>query len=538
MASEIISPSSGISSQARRSSWPRSRMRCTPNRPSSGGQRVQPAEQVAPGRAGRSGAGPACRRAPPARWPASSSGASGRLRLATSTGSQRARARARAASGPRRASGSNFQPEAFSTPVCSKPSACVQGDRAGVVRVADHGQHLARAARLAARHQLGQQQPADAAAAWPTAPGRSSPRRRSGRRGAGGSGWHRRSRARRRRSSATSQGRPLSTHVGAAAGHLGVVRRLELEGAGAVQHMVGVDGGDGRQVGGQCWGGCARVQKMAGWQSPGVYNARFPATALADTRAYLRTPDLPDLAGTSSCPCAGRSATSIPRNPHGRDPTGPWWRQEAPVLQHRRCRLARAPRRPLHRARRLLQPDGRRRRASRCAWRSTASPTGPASAPTCRPPWPAWSTQAKGRRSGGRCGRSLSLDRPVTDASIRSAPEPQQPADAVEVGRVLGAWGVQGGIKVKPFAADPQALFSTKRWFLEPPDRARARRRAVGPADAAAHRQRARAGRRRRRHRARICRTATPPRRCRARASSSRAPAFRPPTPTSSTGST
>ena len=43
------------------------------------------------------------------------------------------------------------------------------------------------------------------------------------------------------------------------------------------------------------------------------------------------------------------------------------------------------------------------------------------------------------------------------------------PADAVEVGRVLGAWGVKGGIRVKPFAADPQALFSSKRWYLQPP---------------------------------------------------------------------
>ncbi len=42
------------------------------------------------------------------------------------------------------------------------------------------------------------------------------------------------------------------------------------------------------------------------------------------------------------------------------------------------------------------------------------------------------------------------------------------PADAVEVGRVLGAWGVKGGIKVLPFASDAQALFSTKRWFLAP----------------------------------------------------------------------
>ena len=44
------------------------------------------------------------------------------------------------------------------------------------------------------------------------------------------------------------------------------------------------------------------------------------------------------------------------------------------------------------------------------------------------------------------------------------------PEDAVEVGRVVGAWGIKGGIKVKPFAADPQALFSSKRWFVQPPE--------------------------------------------------------------------
>jgi 16S rRNA processing protein RimM len=47
------------------------------------------------------------------------------------------------------------------------------------------------------------------------------------------------------------------------------------------------------------------------------------------------------------------------------------------------------------------------------------------------------------------------------------------PADAVEVGRVMGAWGIKGGIKVKPFAADPQALFSSKRWFIQPSELAR-----------------------------------------------------------------
>jgi 16S rRNA processing protein RimM len=42
------------------------------------------------------------------------------------------------------------------------------------------------------------------------------------------------------------------------------------------------------------------------------------------------------------------------------------------------------------------------------------------------------------------------------------------PEDAIEVGRILGAWGIKGGIKVLPFAADPQALFSAARWYLKP----------------------------------------------------------------------
>lgn len=46
------------------------------------------------------------------------------------------------------------------------------------------------------------------------------------------------------------------------------------------------------------------------------------------------------------------------------------------------------------------------------------------------------------------------------------------PDDAVEVGRVVDAWGVKGGIKVMPFSADPQALFCTKKWFLRPAEAA------------------------------------------------------------------
>ena len=45
------------------------------------------------------------------------------------------------------------------------------------------------------------------------------------------------------------------------------------------------------------------------------------------------------------------------------------------------------------------------------------------------------------------------------------------PADAVEVGRIADAWGIKGWFKVLPHSASPEALFSSKRWYLLPPDR-------------------------------------------------------------------
>jgi len=42
------------------------------------------------------------------------------------------------------------------------------------------------------------------------------------------------------------------------------------------------------------------------------------------------------------------------------------------------------------------------------------------------------------------------------------------PADAIEVGRILDAWGIKGWFKVLPYSADPEALFSSKSWFLLP----------------------------------------------------------------------
>ena len=66
------------------------------------------------------------------------------------------------------------------------------------------------------------------------------------------------------------------------------------------------------------------------------------------------------------------------------------------------------------------------------------------------------------------------------------ADEPAWPDDAVEVGRIVGAWGLKGWVKVQPFASDPQALFSSRRWFLKPPEEGAVKRpSAVGAAASA-----------------------------------------------------
>lgn len=44
------------------------------------------------------------------------------------------------------------------------------------------------------------------------------------------------------------------------------------------------------------------------------------------------------------------------------------------------------------------------------------------------------------------------------------------PDDAIEVGRILDAWGVKGWLKILPHSTDPEALFSATSWFLQAPD--------------------------------------------------------------------
>jgi 16S rRNA processing protein RimM len=44
------------------------------------------------------------------------------------------------------------------------------------------------------------------------------------------------------------------------------------------------------------------------------------------------------------------------------------------------------------------------------------------------------------------------------------------PDDAIELGRVLDAWGIKGWVRIQPHSADTEALFASSTWFLQPPE--------------------------------------------------------------------
>jgi 16S rRNA processing protein RimM len=71
----------------------------------------------------------------------------------------------------------------------------------------------------------------------------------------------------------------------------------------------------------------------------------------------------------------------------------------------------------------------------------------------------------------------------VSAPELKGGPDvdPAWPEDAIEVGRIVDAWGIKGWLRVQPFAADPQALFSSRRWFIKPPERPGIKRPGVSP---------------------------------------------------------
>lgn len=77
------------------------------------------------------------------------------------------------------------------------------------------------------------------------------------------------------------------------------------------------------------------------------------------------------------------------------------------------------------------------------------------------------------------CRPSVPSDRARATADPMAPPaglalEPADlPADAVEVGRIAEAWGIKGWFRVLPHSAAPEALFSSRRWYLQAPERSR-----------------------------------------------------------------
>ncbi|MDT8999048.1 ribosome maturation factor RimM [Paucibacter sp. APW11] len=71
---------------------------------------------------------------------------------------------------------------------------------------------------------------------------------------------------------------------------------------------------------------------------------------------------------------------------------------------------------------------------------------------------------------------------PVDRLNAAAAAEAAWPDDAIEVGRILDAWGIKGWIRVQAYSTDPQALFGSRRWFLKASDEAPAAKAKTLPA--------------------------------------------------------
>ncbi len=60
------------------------------------------------------------------------------------------------------------------------------------------------------------------------------------------------------------------------------------------------------------------------------------------------------------------------------------------------------------------------------------------------------------------------MKKPPQQPEPASQADASWPSDAVEVGHVVGAWGVKGGVKIAPESSDATSLLATKRWWLRP----------------------------------------------------------------------
>jgi 16S rRNA processing protein RimM len=75
----------------------------------------------------------------------------------------------------------------------------------------------------------------------------------------------------------------------------------------------------------------------------------------------------------------------------------------------------------------------------------------------------------------------------LTQENTQLVPSGSWPSDAVEVGQVLGPWGVKGWLKIHPFTDHPQALLDVSEWHTRwPSSQARAALVAKQPLSGAA----------------------------------------------------
>lgn len=58
-------------------------------------------------------------------------------------------------------------------------------------------------------------------------------------------------------------------------------------------------------------------------------------------------------------------------------------------------------------------------------------------------------------------------------------PEKNPPADLVLVGHILGAYGVHGWVRIRPYSKDAEVLLTVKQWWLDKPSLGEVKRAEV-----------------------------------------------------------
>src|SRR5690606_1406115 len=153
------------------------------------------------------------------------------------------------------------------------------------------------------------------------------------------------------------------------------------------------------------------------------------------------------------------------REHHGQDPPYAWRRQEAPLLPHHRHRQPQRPRRPQHRARRLLQSGRRRRRearrAGRCPHRVLARP------------WRADERQGRRPVQAERQAGHRGLIARAADGGHSGMHHEASAGKLILLGRIHGAFGVRGELKLESFTDPARGIFGYQPWILRGPQGAR-----------------------------------------------------------------